>query len=354
VCNDGTPGGFYWHNGTDSGLHRFHIHLSGGFWCWDDESCDERWNYPVFGRAFMSSEGMPKRMPFGGIFSRDPGENPEWANVNTAIGAYCSSDSWSGNRTKEESGSWEFQGRNNVLAMMGTLLTHYSLGDATHVLISGCSAGGMGVIANVDWMREWLLEELPNVQQIVATVDAGWFLDIPLYPNHGPRAGFNNTVISQLEQVQLGYPYWGSMVDSSCAHALGDEAYKCLLAQYAYKYLETDVFFHQEQYDSWQLSWNMGIDQTDRDWDAGQEEYARDFMEETNESLEQIRTPDGLFSMSCYGHCFLMDNSFFQVTNLENPISSYERVLHEFVAGNSTEVRDACHTVDCASNCPGY
>ena len=51
----------------------------------------------------------------------------------------------------------------------------------------------------------------------------------------------------------------------------------------------------------------MGIDQTDRDWDAGQEEYARDFMEETNESLEQIRTPDGLFSMSCYGHCLCVD-----------------------------------------------
>merc|ERR1711972_1159762 len=43
VCNDGTPGGYWFRQGTGSGSNRWLIHLQGGFWCWDSASCSDRW-----------------------------------------------------------------------------------------------------------------------------------------------------------------------------------------------------------------------------------------------------------------------------------------------------------------------
>merc|ERR1712096_20837 len=41
VCNDGSPGAYYVHDGT---APAFVIHQQGGWWCWDDYSCQVRWD----------------------------------------------------------------------------------------------------------------------------------------------------------------------------------------------------------------------------------------------------------------------------------------------------------------------
>ena len=44
VCNDGSPGAYYVHDG-DCPHKTFVIHQQGGWWCWDDFSCSVRWEH---------------------------------------------------------------------------------------------------------------------------------------------------------------------------------------------------------------------------------------------------------------------------------------------------------------------
>ena len=42
VCNDGSPGAYYVRKACPD---RWLVHQQGGFWCWDDWSCQTRWNH---------------------------------------------------------------------------------------------------------------------------------------------------------------------------------------------------------------------------------------------------------------------------------------------------------------------
>jgi len=64
VCNDGSPGAYYVHDGTCP-RKTFVIHQQGGWWCWDDYSCKVRWEHflptkraPTEKRHLMSSKSL--------------------------------------------------------------------------------------------------------------------------------------------------------------------------------------------------------------------------------------------------------------------------------------------------------
>lgn len=60
--------------------------------------------------------------------------------------------------------------RQSFEAIVEDLVANYGLGDATHVMLTGSSAGGLGTFHNVDL----LAERLPNAVVKGAPV-AGWF-----------------------------------------------------------------------------------------------------------------------------------------------------------------------------------
>jgi len=76
VCNDGSPAGYYFKPGSDS--KQWLVYLEGGYWCWDEESCTERYQTDKFD---MSSTGWKSEFAQEGIFGTDPSTNP-FANVN--------------------------------------------------------------------------------------------------------------------------------------------------------------------------------------------------------------------------------------------------------------------------------
>lgn len=43
VCNDGTPAAYYYRRGEDAS--RWVVHQQGGWWCWDEYSCQVRWDH---------------------------------------------------------------------------------------------------------------------------------------------------------------------------------------------------------------------------------------------------------------------------------------------------------------------
>ena len=164
-----------------------------------------------------------------------------------------------------------------------------NLADATQVLFSGSSAGGFGVLANLDW----LASELPGAE-VRGMTDAGWAIDIqPFDPGVDPA----------LVQFQTGYDYWGGVVDASCAAANPGAEGHCYMGQDVYPYLETPLFVQIAQSDGPQLN-ALGIT---RPLDAAKKQYITQFGAAVRASLENV---DAAFSPTTISHGLLTDPNF--------------------------------------------
>ncbi|GFX63500.1 palmitoleoyl-protein carboxylesterase NOTUM [Trichonephila clavipes] len=82
---------------------RWIIYLEGGWYCFDEKSCNHRWSRS---RNLMSSTLWPETRSVGGILSPDPEENPYWWDANQVFLPYCSSDTWSGASHSSRKENW--------------------------------------------------------------------------------------------------------------------------------------------------------------------------------------------------------------------------------------------------------
>lgn len=181
VCNDGTPGVFYYAPASrEDDRNKWFIFLQGGGGCNDGQSCAERWcsvntNY---GMDKMTSS-LTKPMIRGDGFLGPYPEN-RFGTWNRVLIFYCSSDTWSGTTSGEHSASagattvtftLQFRGSQIIDAVLDTLrnaapaprlravrhslkedatVAWPDLDNATHVLFAGSSAGGIGARTNAD------------------------------------------------------------------------------------------------------------------------------------------------------------------------------------------------------------
>ena len=126
------------------------MYLEGGYWCWDETSCTERYQTLKFD---MSSSGWQRLFAQDGIFSTVPSNNP-FAAANMVFIKYCSSDSWFGDAPASSSTfGFAFRGSRIVTAAIAALTQYNGLGASggpERLLFAGCSAGGRGVLTNLD------------------------------------------------------------------------------------------------------------------------------------------------------------------------------------------------------------
>ena len=110
----------------------------------------------------MTSTTWPETRDVGGILSPLAQENPFWSNANHVFVPYCSSDSWSGRKSKPDNSrdSFRFMGSMIVRQVIADLIP-LGLGNAqgTDLLMAGSSAGGLGVMLNLDKVRAFLQDE---------------------------------------------------------------------------------------------------------------------------------------------------------------------------------------------------
>ncbi|CAG5897817.1 unnamed protein product [Menidia menidia] len=173
TCNDGSPAGYYLKESR--GSRRWLIFLEGGWYCFNKENCDSRYETM---RRLMSSSKWPQTRT--GILSPLPEENPHWWNANMVFIPYCSSDVWSGATAKTEQSGYAFMGSLIIQEVVKDLLGK-GLENAKVLLLAGSSAGGTGVLLNVDRVAE-LLEGLGHTGiQVRGLSDSGWFLDNKQY-----------------------------------------------------------------------------------------------------------------------------------------------------------------------------
>ena len=164
---DGSPPGYYYRPGSAS--QKWRIHLRGGGWCWSVADCHSRigtegGSSSVWPPSIYSSTNNPN-----GVMN-DEATNP-YGDYNTVFVPYGDGTSWTGNR--EEPLSYQgtnvwFRGKRNLDALLHELnVTGGLLSNATDVIFTGTSAGGLAVYLHAAYVKSRLMpttgcEAVPN------------------------------------------------------------------------------------------------------------------------------------------------------------------------------------------------
>lgn len=215
-CNDGTPGTYTFRPGFGAGTKRWVIYLEGGGECADAEKCAARYaTTPAYMTSTGATDGAVFTGDLEGLKSTNASINPDFYDANFVQMDYCSSDVWTGDKEGNGSlpttdiGRWHFRGRAIFEAVIADLMAQ-GLGDAEDVLLSGSSAGGIGVVHRADD----LAASVPAAR-VVALVDAGFFID---YPSFDPVTDMESTAFPTERATELmeGVTHWGGGGDADC------------------------------------------------------------------------------------------------------------------------------------------
>ena len=266
VCLDGSPGAVYTRPGAVK--KAFHLHLEGGGWCFhdppgleEDVGCWYRaYGPPIESRtppAYLGSSSMlaanystaPPR-GFSYLTSADAVENPAMWNWSFAYLHYCDGASYVGNATapgylpgKPRSQPLFYRGARVLTAAIQHLLEHAGLGTAEDVVVSGTSAGGLGVYLNIDRIAALIHATNPRAR-VRGLASAGYFIE---------TGSDFATEITALALEQNATP----ALNRQCVErALGEgrNATDCFFAQHAAEFIATPTFALQSRFDTWQLA----------------------------------------------------------------------------------------------------
>ncbi|MEW5986280.1 MAG: pectin acetylesterase-family hydrolase [Chloroflexota bacterium] len=311
VCNDGTRSGYYLRRGSGSGVNRWIIYLQGGGACYDNATCAQR---KASTPGLMTSKRWKTTLLGEGILSPSSSNNPDFYNANHIYVPYCSSDGWSGDRAASSAtNGMAFRGRRIVQGVIAqlknsTLTPSPNLNDATSVLFTGTSAGGAGVLVNLDWVTT----QVP--QAVVKGIDdAGWLLDIAPYDTGLPSAR---------DRFALGYSFWTATVDSDCAAAYAATPYLCYFGVYAYPYISTPMAVQMAQRDKNTLEEWYGVVEP---YDSGELAFIETFAPQIRTSLDPVTIA---FSPTGNNHGILIKVAFYNTvvsgSTLRDVIGNWE------------------------------
>ncbi|GBG76853.1 hypothetical protein CBR_g23068 [Chara braunii] len=310
VCLDGTPPAYHFRKGAGSGATRWILFFEGGGWCYSKRECVWRSK-----GGLGSSKYLSPRVTYGGMFSNKQDVNPDFYNWNVAYVHYCDGGSFAGGvdtAVVSKGKKIFFRGRRIVDAVVDDLMAS-GLNKSTHVMIGGCSAGGLSTFLNCDYIRSRLGD---NNAVVKCLSDAGMFLDIPditgtltIQPKYERVFNMQNIV---------------STVDKACLQDRSpSSSYKCFFAQYLLPHIKTPFFVLNSNYDTWSLA-NIFVPRSadpDGDWEgcimysecnSTQAQFLRAFNASMREAVRPAieRQEDGVFAYSAASHCVTHSSEF--------------------------------------------
>ena len=124
------------------------------------------------------------------ILSSDCRDNPTFCNHGHVLVPYCSSDLWLGSDDREggpcdcwdqecfsynptsEDLQFTFRGQTIFHSVLQTLHRLYNLETASEIVLVGSSAGGVGVLNSVKWVKDTF-----NNVSLKVIVDSSWFIN---------------------------------------------------------------------------------------------------------------------------------------------------------------------------------
>lgn len=341
VCNDGSPATYFYRQGSGSGSGIWTIYLEGGGFCNDIPSCQARWKST---EHFMTSTQLPEILNdtamspdvnHWGINSGNETANPHFYNANQVYLWYCSSDLHAGDvAASNETGGYHFRGKVIVQTLIQHLLTVQSppLTQAKYILLTGFSAGGMGVLNNADFVGSMLSKAVPDATY-KAYADSGWLLDIPTY---------GQSWSSRL-QMQTLYKNFNAQFDASCVAALEPvgQAYRCTFGDTVNAFITTPLFIAQYQFDM------PFMNDVRPPFNTSTWEYASMLR---RDMLMQTAALPSQFSPNCYCHGVESYDTRWNVIHVNGTTAS-DAVYNFFINGENSRNVDTCDSFICNPTC---
>lgn len=178
-CNDKRPAIYYIDKKSSNG---WVVHFEGGGGCYSFNDCNERWHNNPSLRNLMSPSHYPVSIYGADILSCDVCTNDAFAGFSHVLVPYCSSDGWLGSRPltniafqfnfSSDADNFAFRGHVIFQAVVNELVSLHNLSNSSELVLVGTSAGGVGVLNHLPWVRA----RLPG-SKIKAVVDSAWFIE---------------------------------------------------------------------------------------------------------------------------------------------------------------------------------
>lgn len=320
TCNDGSPAGYYLKQ--SKGSKRWLLFLEGGWYCFSKQTCNSRYETM---RRLMSSTKWPATRTGTGILSPQPEENPHWWNANMVFIPYCSSDVWSGTTSKSEHSEYAFMGSLIIQEVVNELLTK-GLNNAKVLLLAGSSAGGTGVLLNVDNVLEQLKSQGHTAVQVRGLADSGWFLDNKQYKF---TDCLDTISCAPTEAIKRGVRYWGALVPENCRQAHVGEEWNCFFGYKVFPTLSSPVFVVQWLFDEAQLTVD-NVHLTGQPVHEGQWRYIQSLGQELRSTLRNV---PAIFSPACLSHELITRTNWMEIqvkgTSLPRALHCWDRSLQD-------------------------
>uniref|UniRef100_A0A4W3JYZ6 Notum, palmitoleoyl-protein carboxylesterase a n=1 Tax=Callorhinchus milii TaxID=7868 RepID=A0A4W3JYZ6_CALMI len=325
----------------------------GGWYCFSKEVCNTRYDTM---RRLMSSTDWPQSRTGTGILSPRPEENPYWWNANMVFIPYCSSDVWSGASQKSEKSDYAFMGALIIKEVVKALLTK-GLENAKVLLLAGTSAGGTGVLLNLDRVAAQLEEAgFPGIQ-VRGLADSGWFLDNKQFT----RTDCLDTIsCAPTEAIKKGIRYWNGEVPERCKKQFKDgEEWNCFFGYKIYPTLKSPLFVVQWLFDEAQLTVD-NVHLTGQPVQEGQWNYIQNLGRELKNTLKDV---PAVFAPACLSHEVITKSYWLNIhvkgVPLARALHCWDRSHQEgsrssknSLKGCPTHLIDGCHWPHCNPTCP--
>lgn len=157
---------------------------SGGL-CTSKADCNQRY-LNKNSTVLMTSKLLPDKVIGRDILSSSKSENPAFFDHNHVLVPYCSSDLWLGSKNKtSQNGSFNFvndssaenfsfKGRAIFRSVFKELVQKYNLSVAEEIVVSGSSAGGIGVLNHAKWLKS---QNFSVNARLLFIIDSAWFIN---------------------------------------------------------------------------------------------------------------------------------------------------------------------------------
>lgn len=320
-CMDGTMAGYYIRQGDPN---IFIININGGGACNTPDKCAERVKSKKGSSKYFSS--TIKGINF---LDSDCTTNPGFCDATHVHIPYCTSDGHRGSAEPSNGGFWYnqyyFDGHSNFKAIINLLILDDGLKDSsdTKVLLTGNSAGGVGVYVNIDGLKARIPKAI-----VMGAPQAGWLpvgsLDSDLTSIYEPsnftmfmdgKKGNPSYDAIQAGEEPLDIFEMKGNLPADCVDDYGEKWWACAIMNQAYRYIKTPLFHIITMFDSLLIfgETNSGAPEdvvTSSDIDAVKD-YIKMYGEATYGALKLVMDnvtnveksyADGIFSASCLEH----------------------------------------------------
>ena len=259
ACLDGSPYVFY--HARNASSTRWSVYFGGGGWCYNETLCADR-AASKLGTSTLQPPVGECACPYFGADGA-----PAAAQCNCVSLVYCDGASFSGFRqdpwpvaghpspasssssSSSSSGGTitqlMFRGLRNLDAAL-EYLAGEGLGDATEVVVTGGSAGGLSTFLHADRVAAAAPKAKVRALPVV-----GYFLDHRPETMGGGAADYRASMehVVAMQNVTGG----SGALSTACLAAHPTERWRCFMSPYAQAFVETPFFMFNSRFDFWQL-----------------------------------------------------------------------------------------------------